>query len=569
MSSIQTLSVYLLKSEVKAASDALKPEAEIGELQEHAVEAGETTGTLFVQVGDLKQPPWVHFLAGATEPPIDDTTRRLNAVLVLEAAKRRFAITFGSAARFLLDPDRYERDFGLFCALNSVDPDQLRGAAAHTLEGNALYTLRQLTVVGSFAELEIDTERELLDALAGRLTDREIGRKVDGRDAARLTADVEPSQLKEKCAKLLAASKRKKYRDPFPFVDQIRRVKDPRKIRRLEAEAMDALAQRRFEEFDLFPPEMIPQEIVEFQISPAVDGVATVVEPDSSLLHYPLPAPKSSADVRPLLDKFRIRGIDPEGNAVDEWSFYRCLHWETEEEARLYVLDGGRWYEIDQDLAGSIEEFAVGLKSSGIDWPKAKEGQSEGDYNEFAAKQLGIARVDKRLVKLPGRSPIEPCDLFTEQRHLVHVKHRKGGSGPLSHLYAQAIVSAECFVSIPEFREGFKERLEEAKPGYGEYSPPEGVSSADYSIVLALIATPAASRGSVAKKLPFFSKVMLRAAVRRLEAMGFTVYLDAISTVAKRKLPAPAPAPTKTRKAKAPAGGSTAKASGRKPAGRA
>lgn len=544
MASTRTVSVYLLKPKVSTAHGALKEG--VADLREHVVNAGETKGILFVQDGEPGPPDWVRFLAGVTEPELTYRTRSLRAVLILEAADRLFAIVFGNA-RHLLDPEGYERDFGLLCALNGVDPERLRGAEARTFDDYALHTLRQLSRLSSLESLELNTDRELVVSLAGQLDDEDLGRKVDGRDAVRLTAELEPDELRAKCAELRRLSRRTDYRRRFPFFDTIKRVRDPEEIARLERKAFSALGKREFEGFDLFPPQVVSDEIVVFRIAPAVKGLTTVAEPDPSLLRYPLRAPLSAADAEAGLRRFQLRGIDANGDIVDEWSFLKCLHWETADGGAIYVLDAGQWYRVEPSLVKDVETFAKDLGASGIPWPPAAAGQREDAYNEQAASLPGMALLDKHCIRLPGQTEIEACDIFSEWRHFVHVKHRKGGSGPLSHLFAQALVSAEGFVMEPEFRRLFRDELELASPGFGRFSP-QRVDPREYRVVLALITTPAAT-GEVAKKLPFFSKVMLRLAVRRLQSMGFEVFVDAIPTqVGLTGLPA-APAKRK-RKAK-------------------
>lgn len=535
MASTRTVSIYLLKSTVSTAHAALKEGVQ--DLHEHAVDAGATKGTLFVQDGEPGPPDWVRFLDEVTEPELTYRTRALRAVLVLEAAERLFAITFGNA-RHLLDPDGYERDFGLLCALNGVDPERLRGAEARTFDDYALHTLRQLSRLSSLESLELNTDRELVVSLAGQLDDQGLGKKVDGRDAVRVTAELEPEGLRTKCAEFLRLSRRKDYRDRFPFFDTIKRVRDPVELARLEGKAFTALGKREFKGFDLFPPQIVSDEIVVFRVAPAVKGLTTVAEPDPSLLRYPLRVPRSAADAEAQLRRFQLRGIDGNGDIVDEWSFLKCLHWEVADKGAIYVLDAGQWYRVEPSLVKDVESFAKGLGASGIPWPPAAVGQREDAYNKRAASLPGMALLDKQCVRLPGKSEIEACDVFSEWRHFVHVKHRKGGSGPLSHLFAQALVSAESFVMEPEFRRLFRDELELARPGFGRFSP-QKVDPHEYRVVLALITTPTAT-GKVAEKLPFFSQVMLRLAVRRLESMGFEVFVDAIPTqVGLTGLPAP------------------------------
>jgi uncharacterized protein (TIGR04141 family) len=524
MGNTRTVTIYLLKPVIDSAKAALREDVE---LREHAVDAGETTGTLFVQEGEEGPPDWARFLAGVTEPELQDRTRSLKAILILEAAGRWFAIAFGNA-RHLLKKDAYVRDFGLLCALNGVNPERLRGAEARTFDDHVLHTLRQVSRLSSLESLELNTDRELVVSLAGQLEDDDLGKKVDGRDAARFTAELDPSQLSGKCAELLRVSELTDYQDRFPFFDTIKRVRDPEEIARLNGKAFTALGQRSFEGFDLFPPQILSEEIVAFKVTPAAKGT-TVVEPEATLLRYPLRVPRSPADVEAELSRFHLSGLDANGEVVDRWSFLECLHWETTDRGAVCVLDAGQWYRIEPSLSEDVEAFARGLKPSGIQWPAATLKQREEDYCVIAtASDNGLALMDQRLIKLPGQSGIEACDVFSDEYRFVHIKHRKGGSKPLSHLFAQAMVSAECFVTEPEFRKLLEQELESARAGFGRFSP-EHVKSSDYSVVLALITSPTAT-GNVAEKLPFFSKVTLRLAVKHLTSMGFEVFVDGIKT---------------------------------------
>lgn len=524
----QTLSIYLLKEGVSSI-EALKEE-HLDDLKDHSLTAGDTVGTLYVSQGEESSPDWVDFLAGVTRPPALYRTKSLSAVLLLEASERWFAITFGYGRR-LLDPEAYERYFGLLCTLNSVDPEKLRGAEARTFDEYALHTLRQLSGLSTISSLEINTDRELVVSLAGQLEDPELGKRIDGRDAVRITADLTPAQLRAKCSELLGESRKKTYRKRFPFFDTIKRVSDPAELEWLEEKALTALGKQHYREFDVFPPQIVPDEIIRFELS---DGSRRerVIEPNFELLYQAVQGPRPRAKVKSRLDRLRLQGIDEHGDVVDEWSLFRCLHWEFKKGAAVYVLDGGQWYRIARRLVNEVEEFAEEMKSSQIEWPAATSTQKEGPYNRAAATALNCALLDKHLVRLPEKSPIEPCDLFTSKRQFIHVKRLKGGSGPVSHLFAQALVSAEGLVMEPEFRKRLRTLLGEAKPGYGRYVTEKGTSR-EYPIVLALIAKP--GLGNIAKELPFFSQVTLRLAVKQLRSMGFEVFLDRIPMKTARR----------------------------------
>jgi uncharacterized protein (TIGR04141 family) len=525
MTELSAASIYLLKSTIAADADVFKGDPR--ELSRHKIEAGETTGTLYLQVGEESPPEWVRALAPVAAPALDETTHSLGAVLVLSAAGRRFAITFGSG-RHLLDPESYERDFGLLCSLNGVDPDQLRGAEARTFDDYALHTLRQLSRRSDLKSLALNTDRELVVALSGRLKDTNLGAKVDGRDAVRITAQMDPAELSAKCVALFHLSEQTTYKDRFPFYDRIRRITDLGQLRKLNLRASTVLGRRNFEAFDLFPPQVISDEIVIFAVKTHRKVSTQFAEPESRHLGYAIRGPQGADEVERRLRSKTLSGLNASGEVVEEWTFWECLHWEFAEEDVTYVLDAGTWYEIDSNWVAEVESFTAELGPSGIEWPVAQPKQREEHYNQVAAAALGFALMDQRFVRLEGQTPIEACDLFAAPLRFIHVKKRKGGSGPLSHLFAQALVSAESFVSVTEFRTLLAGELEKSKAGYRRYVSPE-IDAHKSEVVLALITTPG-FKGDVLKQLPFFSKVTLKLLVTRLESMGLTVFVDAIVT---------------------------------------
>jgi uncharacterized protein (TIGR04141 family) len=122
--------------------------------------------------------------------------------------------------------------------------------------------------------------------------------------------------------------------------------------------------------------------------------------------------------------------------------------------------------------------------------------------------------MDRRTVRYGGgKSQVEFCDLFgPAEKLLLHVK-RYAGSSPLSHLFAQALVSGETFRVEPQFRVALNAVLPAAHRIPSPQDGPEG-----YGIVLG-IAKP------TELTLPFFAKVALRHTVKRLIGFGYDVQL--------------------------------------------
>jgi uncharacterized protein (TIGR04141 family) len=521
MPNVETITVYLLKGSVEAAADALRPAAD--NYSRHEVRAGETVGVVYVAEFEDKEPDWVRLLAPVTQPPVADYTSTTGALLVLSAEGRWFAITFGHG-RHLLDPQMYVRRFGLRVALNAVDPARLRGAQARSFNDYALHTARQVSRLSGVEALELDLERDLVTSMSGSVLDTTLGKRVEGRDSVALTAEIDVEGFAGTCARLLRESERTAYKRHYPWIDRVEELTDAGEIEGFELAAASALGQLRFAEFDLFPPELLPEEIVQFQLFPGEGGLV-VVEPDASLLRFPVRSTMDAASAKSALERYKLIGIDVNGGEVARWQFWECLHHEFQEGGHTIVLDGGRWYRVGQSFADQVEQFTQTLVSSGLALPAAVRGEAEGTYNERAATGGGMALLDKQLVRLAGQTGIEPCDLLSPNGHFIHVKHRKGGSGPLSHLFGQALVSAECLVGESEFREKLREKL---NPQFAGLITEPPVAS-NHPIVLGLI-TKASVPGHPARHLPFFSKVYLRQTVRRLTSMSFDVYVDEIPT---------------------------------------
>jgi uncharacterized protein (TIGR04141 family) len=540
MSRTYTVSIYLLKEEVSEAREALREDA--GELNQHAFSAGGAEGVVFVAPTEETEPDWVELLRPATRPPVEQRTHSPRAVLVLHTSGRWFAATFGQG-RTLLDPRRYVRRFGLRVALNTVDPARLRSAQARTFNDYVLQTMRQVSRLSRVEALELDVERDLVTALGGILSDEALGRRIDGRDAVRLTAQLDAAGLVKKCSRLLTASKATRYKQEFPWIDTIEEVTDPEAIDELESRIAERLGQGKFTGVDLFPPELVTEEIVEYRVWPEHGG-QVVIEPDGRLLRLAIPRVMSGKDARQALEHNRLVAQDASGSEVARWPFWDCLHAEVLHQATRVVLDDGRWYRVQKRFADNVDKFAAKLRPSGLRLPSAKREEQEGNYNARAAGDGGFALLDKRTIKLPNRSPIEACDLFSGSGHLVHVKRRKGGSSPLSHLIGQASVSATLLLDEREFRDGVRKELKQARAGF-EQKLAEPALAADHPIVLALI-TNASATGKIADALPFFTKVFLRQNVRQLQDMGFEVFLDEIAV----ESPGPSKLPPRARRLK-------------------
>src|SRR6266404_7964587 len=107
---------------------------------------------------------------------------------------------------------------------------------------------------------------------------------------------------------------------------------------------------------------------------------------------------------------------------------------------------------------------------------------------------------------------LEPCDFFSNKKQFIHLKDGHS-SGSISHLWSQGVVSAEAFLTDPDFRKKLRAKVRSLG---GEAHLPksnEKVVRDDFSVVYGIMRKPLAC-------LPFFSKVSLQAAAERIAQFG-------------------------------------------------
>lgn len=129
--------------------------------------------------------------------------------------------------------------------------------------------------------------------------------------------------------------------------------------------------------------------------------------------------------------------------------------------------------------------------------------------------------MDKKNIPYGGGyNKIEFCDLFSKNKEIIHVKIY-GGSSVLSHLFNQGLVSGELYKSEKSFRNKVNEELEDDF----KLSDTNNINPSNYKVIHVIIS-------HVRKELniPFFSKVSLKNAKKRLETIGYDVCLIKIKS---------------------------------------
>jgi uncharacterized protein (TIGR04141 family) len=248
---------------------------------------------------------------------------------------------------------------------------------------------------------------------------------------------------------------------------------------------------------------------------------------DVHLDHF-LASLHDSADIDVDLLKSRVvECLDQEGNPLHKWKAFRCFYCELDYNDDAYLLSGGNWYRVQRDFVNQVNSAVDQIPEYAHTFPEYDD-QSEGDYVKRVAKAdpAALAAMDGKLVVYGGgASKIEFCDLLTANHDLVHIKHY-GQSAALSHLFAQGLTSGELLQIDPEFRKALNAILTD---GHRLSDPTRRPRQREYRVVFAVVSD---RPGPLV--LPFFSRLNLKHAARRLEGYGFRVAKAKIQVTNRR-----------------------------------
>lgn len=457
-------------------------------------------------------------------------------LLIQDGNNEAWALSYGMGFH-LLDQARLDQGFGMRIALRTATPEYIQSITRTTLDtrvrtdrssipaGEAL----RVFGIGDFGEL---ITRISATAIVNGLTvgDRDI--RVRATDSLSLPLGKTPNTLTND----LDAISRALTLNPKPelqALDQLKRVKDKRKIEQLDTKLRMCLSNNietnegrlalgwPFEQFDEYgtPSSFMITGIRSTEIRddiPTLDLLVDVV--NTKNCNDPLSATKS---VRVIL--FRdSEGDEPVSRAIPviNWLLY-----ETELNGDRYCLFDSKWYAMDTDYAErlkkNVEEiFARNAPVRLPDW-NITEHPKEFYYNTKVAFDIDGILQDRCLLRTEQNPKgFEACDIITPDGDLIHVKH-VNRSTSASHLIAQAYVATQALLYDNEARKNLHEKIVEAG-GNSNW-----LSNRPASVVLGI----ARKGGFTADSLFSFSQVTLARLDSWLRATGVKLSVIPINRV--------------------------------------
>ncbi|PTB21628.1 hypothetical protein C9I57_08355 [Trinickia symbiotica] len=489
-------------------------------------------GVLYVKQSTETRPSWGSVLDDVTGRVIPNLANRSSsAVLLLRVDGDVFAFTFGYG-RFLIEQSLFVQDFGLRTALNTLDEKSLRSVDLHTLEDQPVQKKSQAARDSEVGVFGIDILRDVLRAVTG-VPKRGVGlTQIAGGDATfSFSTEMEAADFPELARRIKGYYANDDYKTSFSWVDNVRKVKDDASIDALNVQLVRAVSARNPGIMVTLPEIGAWDTILGFSFTRNKDGVRPVIQTADYIDTIPDLANLTVDGLK--RDRLFVHDVD---SNITEHSVYRCIYFEIADGDKTKIIFDGKWYEVDATFISRIAATLDLVQISTLSFPAVEvwdeEGkskiESEGDYNIRAAAAHGYFLLDKKLVKTNRTtSSIELCDLLTPAKEMVHVKHRKGGSAGLSHLFAQGGVAAEIMLGDKAFRKKARTVLRGVDPTARDLVPLDNLRSADYEIVFLILGEGSAT---LKQNLPFFSKVNLSKAFENLTQRGFRVSIAGAPT---------------------------------------
>ena len=470
-------------------------------------------------------PKWARFLELSDEDKKKVFNNTAYGLIFLEASNRWFAVSFGMG-HVKLDPAKFEQDFGLRIVLNAVDPKQLKSADVRTPDENTLSRRSQTSRGSDQSAFAIDIERDIVRGLVGTPKDLAFASRVAGTDALSMDRKMTAADLNKACSDAYRMYQETGYKKHFSWIDQIKHIREVDLVVKLNSNVIIAL-DTVVKGGDLdglhlaFPVIYDPEHFTQLRYK---GFRSSILFPDLEIEGY-LQALNERGKAEFTVEDFNkhsVHEVDDLGrDCGGKWKIAECLVHETELDGYTYVLSGGRWYQIDKNLAKEVQAFFQAMPRHVM--PDALADENEEKYNaRLKTDEAELLCLDRKLITPTGaNTAIEVCDFLDGDRRLIHVKD-KTSSSRLSHLFNQGTVSGRILILDGQARDKVRKRIAEVQSDTGQIGFDEIIGAAgadfhpaDFTVVYAVIGT------GVEEKLPFFSMVTLRQAARELQALGY------------------------------------------------
>lgn len=435
-------------------------------------------------------------------------------VLLLKIKGRIFGVTFGYGFS-AIDRSKLEPRFGLRTALNLLNEQKLSTLDSRNI-GEVVRQRRTHVSAGStLKDFGVSMNSEWVRYASGKTNDDEFGSSIAGSEALSLNHDLDIEKLGELCKKLLTKYESTEYSKRFDFLDRMQPLPTSHPmIGELEAAVLDRIARRSDEKLVIAYPDFADEVLVDHY---RVYCGHTHVEMEAVYLKDIFKFLDDYPGVKPSLDQIHVAGVNSDGQLVTQRYLLRdYLVCEVSKGDDLYYLSYGSWHKAARRFVERVRAEVRGLQdvTDDLKLPAMKFREHENDYNARVAEDKDWLLLDRKTFPMGGYDKVEVCDILTDDGELIAVKRMKD-SANMSHLFAQASVSAGLLTGEPDYRDHL---VKVAKKKW----PKNPLSPHDRLFVYAI---PQGKKGGLWREMFLFSQINLLEHVRTIRATGHRVAL--------------------------------------------
>ena len=402
-------------------------------------------------------------------------------------------------------------------ALNIGGETSLRAVDKTCLDVVEIKSKAQSSKEVGIENFDFDFETDILKSITAKNEDGSS--TLSGRDSVSIGAAVKLDTLREFLSDLLIKYESDAYKEKFSWVDNIAEERDKSVIARLIQLLIEKVMIEDPCVWLAIPEVIIWEEMWGFAYKKRRNPV---VRQDIHLEQWLSEIVNGEEIDLNFLKRKMIFLYDINCDLYKKWPTYHCLNAEIDLDGQKYILNDGSWYLLNTDFVNEVNGFYDAIEVSSVELPPYAT-KNEPEYNIYVAATYASVfdLMDRKTISIGGgRSSVQFCDLFTKDKQLIHVK-KYGGSSVLSHLFQQGVVSGELFISSESFRGEVNNRLSD---DYKLENVDNRPNPAEYEICYAIMSDVPGDL-----QIPFFSKVVMKHAIKRLQAYGYKVTKKKIS----------------------------------------
>lgn len=544
-----SLSIYLHKSTINSYEECLTADALQDNLERFLVSSKTigVGGVVYVSSSNPKAPNWESDINIFTNSEIEleeSVTNRGLVILLVEG--RYMSITFGYG-RYLIDESTIVSDFGLRVAANLIDSSQLRSLTTMNIEDIVIDIQKQSSAFSTQEQLQIDTYREILREIAGA-PNRRAGdaapKFIVGTNLLKTTKKLNLENILDDLKYYKNIYQKTTYKNNgFRWIDNVQRINDKELLSSLNDLLVDSILSKQGH-IQIAANQPIDWSNLDgfflsgFDLTNQIENYDLIIQDKKYFdnIYENVKEKGKSLNVLKKLKRDELYILNSQsGNREKLSNVYDSIIFEDKYKDNYYLLTHGEWFKVNEnyyeDLLNELKEIEIETDLKFIDFDENRAAvlpdkkYYEEDYNKDLADSSDEYKLfDKKLFrqKYHKNNPIEPCDVFTKNKELIHVK-RYNGSSSMSHLLAQGMVSGSLLANI-DFRNFINETA-------GEEIIHADDNIRDFKIVFAIVHKDRDE--NELGILPFFTKINLVQTARQFKMMQLNYSIKKINIIPK------------------------------------